>query len=115
MGSHIMSHNLFLYSWLGKERQRVTYNAAVSSTLTTTAPSNNFRGREFIFDWRRTCIYARFEPFAILLSTFAVNSSPLAVTATLPRSVGFEIGDLGLRKAGALFDMFDRDFGQMFS
>lgn len=112
MGSLIMSHNLFLHSWLEKERRSVANNTTALSTAPTTTPSNIFTGRQFIFDWRRACRYAGFESCAIYLSTFVVNSSLLVVAATLPRNVVSEIGDLGLKQAGALFE---RVFGQEFA
>lgn len=96
MGSVIMSHNLFLHSWLEKERQRLVEFSIPSATRT-----EMHVGRATVVNFKRACRYAGIESSAIFFSTFLINSCILVVAATLPRSL-VEGGDLGLKQAGAL-------------
>lgn len=85
LGSVIMSHNLFLHSWLLKERQ-----LAPETTIAATA------------DTDASCRYATVESGAIFVATFAINACVVAVAAALPREALAAVGDLGLKDAAAL-------------
>lgn len=86
LGSVIMSHNLFLHSWLIKQRQL--------------APGAD----EYVqSDTEAACRYASVESAAIFVATFIINAIVLSITAALPAHALAGVEEIGLKDAGALF------------
>lgn len=133
MGSVIMSHNLFLHSWLEKERRKPdqqlpqppsTNHRHVSqeeeqeqqrqqvSTAVAYPPSLFSRAGVPISEFIQACRYSAIESSAIFFSTFLINTCVLVVAATLPHSLIPSIDDFGLRNAGAVLQ---RALGQRFA
>lgn len=134
MGSVIMSHNLFLHSWLEKERrnphlsspQRLNSNTDSSNSAlsfvsqqhpdqqqvesSTNTPSSV---SSVVSKLYRDCRYAMVESAAIFFSTFLINMCVLVVAATLPSALVDSLdGEIGLKDAGALLQ---RVLGQRFT
>lgn len=132
MGSVIMSHNLFLHSWLEKERRKSpipqTSAPALDNNSTTTnvtdaadTPLDEEQPEQTqdsvpqlqTIDLSESvgsgtgqlfkdCRYALIESSAIFFSTFLINMCVLVVAATLPRDAVEQIDNFGLKDAGAL-------------
>lgn len=99
MGSVIMSHNLFLHSWLVKERQSEQSNVIPSTDIANTSVfSNNFSHT----DLNSACRYAGFESLGVFLVTFLINGCVVVVAANLPRAAVSSYDNFGLEQAGAL-------------
>lgn len=105
MGSVIMAHNLFLHSWLEKERrlEQVANDQSIANIFTRNAR---------IPALLRACRYAGFESAAIFFSTFLINTCVLVVAAIVPKESITSARDFGLMQAGALFEFV---LGQKFA
>lgn len=135
MGSVIMSHNLFLHSWLEKERRNP--HPSSPQMLNSNTDSTNSSAMSFVSQQHpdqqqvqsltntptsvssvvskvyRDCRYAMVESAAIFFSTFLINMCVLVVAATLPSSVLDSLdAEIGLKDAGALLQ---RVLGQRFT
>lgn len=95
MGSVIMSHNLFLHSWLEKERR-------VAQAGNNESDGGIFGRSASLPELFRACRYAGFESAGIFFSTFLINTCVLVLAATMPRDLLASVGTLGLKEAGAL-------------
>lgn len=94
LGSVVMSHNLFLHSWLVKQRNPSEQQGAEQTAATELWSGEDTFGQ---------CRYATLEAGAIFLATFVINACVVAITAALPADALAHIsGDLGLKDAGAL-------------
>eukprot|EP00177_Eucheuma_denticulatum_P005628 GFKZ01010242.1.p1 GENE.GFKZ01010242.1~~GFKZ01010242.1.p1 ORF type:complete len:508 (+),score=49.89 GFKZ01010242.1:558-2081(+) len=89
LGSVLMSHNLFLHSWLIRERHHVPYEGQSGSESTSWGRGGALR-------------YAAVEAAVIFAATFAVNAAVLSVSASLPEEVREGEGEIGLKDAGIL-------------
>lgn len=89
LGSVLMSHNLFLHSWLIRERHHEQYEGQSDSGSTSWGTSGALR-------------YAALEAAAIFAATFAVNAAVLSVSASLPEEVREGEEEIGLKDAGML-------------
>lgn len=92
LGSVIMAHNLFLHSWLVKQRHFETPEPEDEVVSEASADA--------------ACRYASAECAAIFVATFIINAIVLSVTAALPDHALAGIKELGLKDAGALFSNF---------
>lgn len=110
MGSVIMSHNLFLHSWLEKQRRCSDSNVtSTASSINVNSPSSN---RNSDTDIIHSCRYAAAESASIFFSTFLINACVLIVAASLPQAIVSAFDNLGLKTAGVLLN---RALGQQFA
>lgn len=109
MGSVIMSHNLFLHSWLEKQRRSSNSNGTSTTSVIINNPSSNSSSDTEII---QSCRYAAFESSTIFFFTFLTNACVLIVAASLPQTVVSTFDSLGLKTAGALLN---RALGQQFA
>lgn len=105
LGSVVMSHNLFLHSWLVHSRT----NAEHSISLSMPYPLRATQSRRIIDETSR---YATIEAAAIFFATFLINTCVITITAALPKSILESLPDIGLQEAGALLR---RVFGSEFA
>lgn len=89
LGSVIMSHNLYLHSWLVK--QRMQRNDESSADLGGEVGTDRLAAE---------CNYASIEAGVIFIVTFLINACVLSVSASLPSDL--VPNDIGLKDAGAL-------------
>lgn len=108
MGSVIMSHNLFLHSWLEKQRRSCNSNVTSTASVVTNLSPSSSSDTEII----QSCRYAAIESATIFFSTFLINACVLIVAASLPQTVVSTFDNLGLKTAGALLN---RALGQQFA
>lgn len=99
LGSVIMSHNLFLHSWLINERTRTS----ASNSLSSLSPASSLcRAHWATADKDASLRYAAVESAAIFVATFAVNTAVMSVSAALPEKYRLGREDIGLKDAGML-------------
>lgn len=110
MGSIIMSHNLFLHSWLEKQRRNLIQTDI--STATASVSANIFANKSSPNEVLQSCRYAGIESASIFFSTFLINMCVLVIAASLPRASVSEFDDIGLKQAGILLH---RALGQRFA
>lgn len=108
MGSVIMSHNLFLHSWLEKQRRNANSDIVPTTPITANDSSINNSATQLV----QSCRYAAIESASIFFSTFLINACVLIVAASLPQAVVSTFDNLGLKTAGALLN---RALGQQFA
>lgn len=99
LGSVVMSHNLFLHSWLIKERTQST----ASDSYRPFSPASSIGRVEWATADRDASLrYAAVEAAAIFVATFAVNAAVVSVSAALPEEYRRGEDDIGLKDAGML-------------
>ncbi|PXF49052.1 Metal transporter Nramp6 [Gracilariopsis chorda] len=92
LGSVVMSHNLFLHSWLVYDREKSDDVVLPDSTPHRNTPRH----------MREACHYATTEAAAIFVATFFINACVISITAALPENELRSLVDIGLEDAGAL-------------